>query len=578
MLCSLHVENFAVIEQVEVEFGPAFNVITGETGAGKSLLVEALMAVLGERTSTEVIRSGARRALVEARFTIEERSPLSALLTQHGYQNEEQPTSLLLRREITTNGTRGFINDSPALIHLIRQIGEHLVDFHGQHEHQSLLKVSLHRRLLDAVGGLDRLVEEYRCAYHELVALVDRYRRLLEQEQQLRSEHDGKKFLLNEIVTIAPQVGEKQMLESELRRIEHSEQLFEGTAAAYAVLYGDEHSAHDALVRARNIAEQLAAIDDYFRSVASELRELVIRTDELAKDIQRYNAQLEFSPERSEQIRQRLVQLGRLEKRYGSLERALEEQQRLERELQLTENFEHEIEHLQTAILNHRIELGALGSKLSAKRQQVARHIERTVGEILSRLGIPDAVFHVAIDQVPLSNPGLTDYVAETRGQLLIAKEHGLDDVAFHISTNKGEPPAPLHRIISGGEASRVMLALKMILAKSDRLPILIFDEIDTGISGRIAHRVGMALEELGAYHQVIAITHNPQIAARAQVHIVVEKRSDGQRTTVLARRVTGSDRVEELAKLIAGEEITDGVRKTAREMLGNGTTVAAAP
>lgn len=578
MLCWLRVENFAVIEQVELEFGPAFNVITGETGAGKSLLVEALMAVLGERTSNEVIRSGARRAIVEARFTIEEDSPLAALLTQHGYHNEEQANTLLLRREITPHGTRGFINDSPAPIHLVRQIGELLVDFHGQHEHQSLLKVSLHRRLLDTVGGLDRLVEEYRRAYHELVTLVEQYRQLLEQEQQLRSERDWKKFLLDEIVTIAPQAGEKQMLENELRRIEYSEQLFEGTVGAYAALYGDEHSAHDALVRARNIAEHLAAFDDYFRGIAGELRELVIRTDELAKDIQRYNAQLEFSPERSEQIRQRLTQLGRLEKRYGTLERALEEQQRLEQELQLTENFEQEIERLRVAILNHRAELGMLGGKLSAKRRQVARHLERTVGEILSRLGIPDAVFSVTIDQVPVSNPELTDYVAETGGQLFIAKEYGLDDVAFHISTNKGEPPAPLHRIISGGEASRVMLALKMILAKSDRLPILIFDEIDTGISGRIAHRVGMALEELGAYHQVIAITHNPQIAARAQVHIVVEKCSDGQRTTVLARRVTGADRVEELAKLLAGEEVTEGIRKTAREMLENDTTIAAIP
>ncbi|MCX8051556.1 MAG: DNA repair protein RecN [Chlorobi bacterium] len=577
MLRSLHVENFAVIENVSLEFGPSFNVITGETGAGKSLLVEAVMAVLGDRVSSDVVRSGAHRAVVEAIFDIESNDPLRRLIEQSGY---ESPVTgqLLLRREISSSGSRAFINDSPAPIGMIRQIGEQLVDFHGQHEHQSLLRVSLHRALLDNVGGLDRLVAEYRRCHEQLTALIEHYRRLRQQEHQLRNEQDWKRFLLDEIATIAPQVGEKEMLETELRRIEHSEQLFEGSATTYGLLYGDETSAHDLLVRARNVAEQLAAFDDYFRTVATELRDLVIRTDELAKDIQRYNAQLDFSPDRSQFIRERLVQLARLEKRYGTIEHAIEQRQQLERELALAENFEFELAQLHAAIAAKRAELGTIGERLTTKRRQVARRIERTIVDVLSRLGMPDATFDVVIERDHVSEPDITDVVAEIDGQYFSAHDHGLDNVAFFIATNKGEPPGPLHRIVSGGEASRVMLALKTILAKSDRLPILIFDEIDTGVGGRIAHRVGVALEELSAYHQVIAITHNPQIAARAHTHIVVEKCTDADRTTVAVHLVSGAERIEELAKLIAGECVTDGARKTARELLGDSSTFANMP
>ncbi|MCX7930676.1 MAG: DNA repair protein RecN, partial [Chlorobi bacterium] len=523
MLRLLHVENFAVIEHVELRFGPAFNVITGETGAGKSLLVEALLSVLGERVSSDAIRSGARKAVIEAYFSIEGNRGITTLLDESGYPCIEENT-LIVRREIAASGSRAFINDSPASLHLLKQLGELLVDFHGQHEHQSLLRTSLHRVLLDSVGGLDRLVSEFNAEYHRLVLLVEQYRQLLEREQQIRSQLGWYRHQLDELTAIAPQAGELQQLESELRRIEHSEQLYEGSSTAYSLLYGNDHSAHDVLVRARNIAEQLSCYDDYLRTVAAELRELVIRTDELAKDIQRYNAQLEFSPERSQYIRERLVQLGRLVKRYGSIERAIEEQQRIEREIALAENFDAEIEQLRVAIAAQRDLLGTIGERLSAKRQQVARRAERSIGEILRRLGMSDAEFSVVIEKALVPSPEQTELVAHVGDEFIAAYEHGLDQVSFHIRTNAGQPLAPLQRIISGGEASRVMLALKTILAKSDRLPILIFDEIDTGVSGRIAHRVGLALEELGAYHQVIAITHNPQIAARAQVHIVVEK------------------------------------------------------
>nr|BAL53326.1 DNA repair protein RecN [uncultured Bacteroidetes bacterium] len=574
MLCSLRVENFAVIEQVEIEFGPALNVITGETGAGKSLLVEAMMAVLGERASSDSVRSGARRAVIEATFNVEGNQHVQRLLTEHDYQNAE-PSILILRREIGQSSSRAFINDSPAPLQLVRQLGDLLVDFHGQHEHQSLLKVTLHRVLLDAIGGLDRLVAQYRQTYDTLSAHIGQYRQLLEREHQLRSERDWKRMLLDELEVLAPQEGEKQALEAELRRIENSEQLFEGSASIYALLYGGEQSAHDMLVRARNIAEQLASLDEPFRSAAAELRDLVIRCDELAKDIQRYNAQLEFSPERSLQIRERLAQLARLEKRYGSITSAIEARERFTRELELIENFDSELAHLRDSIAVLRRELGTLGERLSAKRQQVAQRVERSIAQILSRLGMPDATFQVSLSRQPIAAPSIEDRVAEVDGLFYHAYEHGLDDVAFFISTNPGEPPGPLERIVSGGEASRVMLALKTILAKSDRLPILIFDEIDTGISGRIAHRVGVALEELGAYHQVIAITHNPQIAARGQTHIVVEKFSDGKRTTVSARKVSGAARIEEIAKLIAGENISDGARKTARELLEDSSTAA---
>jgi len=572
MLCSLRVENFAVIEHVEVEFGPALNVITGETGAGKSLLVEAMMAVLGERTSSDTIRTGARRAVIEATFNIEGNERVQQVLTDDGYIGAE-PTILLLRREIGQSGSRAFVNDSPAQLQLVKKLGDLLVDFHGQHEHQSLLNVSLHREFLDAIGGHNDLVAQYRHIYNALHTHIEEYRTLRARETQLRNEREWMRMQLDELNAIAPQRAEREVLEAELRRIEHGEQLFEGTATIYELLYGGDQSTHDKLVRASTIAEQLAALDESLRSAALELRDIIIRCDELAKDIQRYNAHLYFSPERSQEIRERLSQLARLEKRYGSLDNAIELQQRFTRELELIENFDSEVSHHLESITTLRHQLGELGERLTAHRKLTAERIEQSIAEILSRLGMPDATFHVMLERRSVSAPSPEDHVAEVEGHYYSAYEHGLDDVAFFISTNKGESPGPLERIISGGEASRVMLALKTILAKSDKLPVLIFDEIDTGISGRIAHRVGIALEELGAYHQVIAITHNPQIAARGHMHLVVEKRSDGERTTVQVRNVRGTDRVDEIAKLIAGETISDGARRTARELLEQGFT-----
>lgn len=576
MLRHLRVENFAVIERVALRFGPALNIITGETGAGKSLLVEALMAVLGERISGDVVRTGARRAVIEAEFDIAGHTELIELLRTQGYESPI-PEHLILRREITPSGSRAFVNDSPAPLTFVKQLGDLLVDFHGQHEHQSLLKASLHRKLLDSVGGLERIVSEYMAAWSKLRSTIECYISLRQREHELHTKRDYQQHLLTELQNIDPQPNEKALLEAELRRFEHSEQLFEGTATSYALLYGTEHSAHDTLVRVRNILEQLARIDDSFSSAVNEIRDLVIRTDELAKDIQRYNADLEFSPERLEQIRERLALLSRLERRYGSLEQAVTQRKQLEEELALADNFEAELERLRQQILQHRRELGILAQRLSAKRQQTARRIEHAIEDILAKLGMQDTTFRVVIKRHTLADPDITELAVEHEGSYYRAFEHGTDEVAFHISTNKGEPLAPLHRIISGGEASRVMLALKTILAKSDRLPLLIFDEIDTGISGRIAHRVGVALEELSAYHQIIAITHTPQIAARAQTHLVVEKHTDEQHTHIMVREVTGTERVEEIAKLIAGESITEGARRTARDLLRQSSTYAAA-
>lgn len=566
MLRSLYIRDYVLIKELEVSFDSGLNVITGETGAGKSILIGALKMMLGERASSEVIRSGTGKAVIEGVFDEADTPRLRALLEAH--EVEIQP-NLIIRREITASQSRAFLNDSPATAQLLRTVAGNLIDLHGQHEHQSLLRTETHLELLDNFGGLGSLLRSYRQRYDAVADLIRERDGLMARERDLRQQKELYAFQMEEIDGVNPQVGEDEELEAERRILENAERLFDTTARLFELLYESDGAIHDQLVVARNELQDLARIDRDFEEALGEVRSAQIVVSEVATFLQHYNARIEFNPERLEAIRQRLAALDHLKRRYGgTLEAVRAYRQDIGHQYDLAADFEGAIARLSQQTDAMQADLSAEAQRLSAKRRAVARRIEQAIVAELARLGMPQSRFEVRFSARPdpdgwITLPGATGPPAR-----YAAFPTGLDVVEFFITTNLGEEPKPLARVASGGEVSRIMLALKTILAKSDRLPILVFDEIDVGISGTIARKVGESMHALAQYHQIIAITHLPQVAALGDVHFVVEKYVEADRTRTRIRRLEGDERAAAIATLISGAEFTEAALESARELM----------
>ncbi len=565
MLRSLYVKNYALIEEIQVEFKSGLNIITGETGAGKSILIDALSLILGERASSEVVRKGANKTVVEGVFYVSGNKKIKKILEDNGIEFSDE---LILRREVSAKGqSRCFANDTPISLAVMKEIGNHLVDLHGQHEHQSLLRVETHIELLDDFGGLIGMVEEFRREIHKLENLYRQLDELKQKEQLLKEKKELYMFQLKEIESINPQIGEVEELESELKLLENAEKLYEVTSQLYSLLYGSEKSIHDLLVVVRNQLEDLSTIDKRFQSYVEEARSAQAIVDEITSFIQSYNSKIEFNPERLEFIRERLHALNRLKKKYGgTIESVIEYRDRIKREFELAENFEGEIAKLEQKIEEQIKVCSEIAERLSSKRREIAETVSFAIVGVLSELGIENAQFEVKIENRPKKDGRC--YV-RLGNECYEVTNRGIDFVEFYISTNIGEDPKPLVKVASGGEVSRIMLALKSVLAKSERLPLLVFDEIDTGISGRIAQKVGQSLKNLSKYHQIIAITHLPQIASLADTHFIAEKVIKDGRAVTMIRELELEERVREIAKLMSGEEITQASIESARELMG---------
>ncbi len=570
MLKSLYIKNYALIEEVHAEFESGLNILTGETGAGKSILIDALGLILGSRASSEAVRKGSEKAVVEGVFGVAGNKKLHSLLKM---LDIDSPDEMILRREASVKGqTRCFANDSPIPLNVMKQIGELLVDLHGQHEHQSLLRKETHLDLLDDFGGLEGLVSEYQKSFRSLGVLFAKLEELKRRERELKEKRDLYEFQIKEIDAVNPQVSEEDQLEAELRILENSEKLYEATTQLYNALYEGEQAVYDQLVKARNQIEDLAEIDKSFEEAKNECGSAVAIIDELTKFIQKYNSQIEFKPERLEHLRERLGQLSLLKKKYGgSTDTILEHRKRIGEEFTIAENFESELTRLGEQIEAVRTECSKAAERLSTKRRDLVPKVNKSVVAELSKLGIANGRFDVVIENrsVGKSNGAQSGAFVKLGREFFEATAKGIDITEFHLSTNVGEDLKPLAEVASGGEISRVMLALKSILAKSDRLPMLVFDEIDVGVSGRVAQAVGRSLKNLSQFHQIIAITHLPQIAGLADAHAVVEKIEEGKRTFTRLRKLDIEERVEEVAKLMSGAEVTEAGLEGARELMG---------
>lgn len=568
MIKSLFIKNYALIEELSAEFSSGLVIITGETGAGKSIIIGAMGLIIGERANTEVIRNGSDKAIVEGVFEISGNRKVRSLLKENDLDGANE---LIVRREISAKGmSRCFVNDTPITIGLLKEIGELLVDLHGQHEHQSLLRREMHVEMLDDFGGLAGLVDEFQAAYRKLVDASAGLKEMRAREERLREKREFYQFQMQEIDALDPQSGEEEGLEADLRILENAETLYTATGKIYEMLFEGEQSIHDLMVLVRNQLHDLAEIDKHFETGAKESETAVAIISELAKSAQTYNAKIEFNPQRLEEIRQRLGRLAQLKRKYGgSLENVIAHRKKVGGEVELAENFDEVVQKLGSEVEAARKECAVLAQRLMAKRHETAKKIDRGIVAELTKLGIQNATFETQIAQKEITDGDASaPFISQGRRRIEL-NPRGCDEVEFLISTNLGEEAKPLVKVASGGEVSRIMLALKSILAKSDRLPVLIFDEIDVGVSGRVAQSVGLSLKNLSSFHQVIAITHLPQIAGLADAHFTVSKFEAGKRTKTTMQKLELDERVREVAKLMSGAEVTETGLKGARELMG---------
>jgi len=567
MLKSLEVKDYALIDHINVEFGKGLNIITGETGAGKSILIDAMSLLLGERASTEVVRKGAQKSFVEGIFDVELNKKVKSLLEEN--EIEFQP-ELIIRREISLKGSnRCFVNDSPVSLNIVKELGDLLVDLHGQHEHQSLLRTETHIEFLDEYANNHKLLEDYKIVYKELNSRQNELRELKSKEESLKEKKEIYGFQIKELDNINPLPNEDELIINELNILENSEKLLELTDDVYNKLYEGEPSVIDLLGETKHKLNQLANIDKSFLESEGECDSALAVVKELANSLRNYKSRIDVDPKEVEVKRERLGSINLLKKKYGgSIVKIIEHREKIGKEFELADNFSAAISSLEKDILSLRKSAGEEADKLSASRKKYAVKVETEVKKVLAQLGIPDAIFKVTIKQNEAERNDNHSLILKNKNY--ICTETGIDEVEFYISTNAGEDVKPLIKVASGGEISRIMLSLKTILAKSDKLPLLIFDEIDTGVSGRIAQKVGAALKDLASFHQIISITHLPQIAGMADYHFAVEKKQIDNRAVSSIKKLSDNERINEVAKLISGEELTKASIESAKQLILN--------
>lgn len=566
MLLSLQIKDYALIENINVEFGKGLNIITGETGAGKSILIDALGLILGNRAVTDVVRKGSQKSVIEGIFNVHNNKKVENLLRQNEIDFSDE---LIVRREVSIKGSnRCFLNDTPVQLSLIKEIGELLVDLHGQHEHQSLLRTETHIEMLDDFGNYENLLYDYRNSISILNEKLSFLSELQKKEKNLKEKNDLYEYQLKEIDAISPVENEDEQIEDELNILENAEKLLELTTGVYEKVYESEESIYDLLGQVKNDIEHLSSIDKIFLSTNENFETVLSLLSEISEDVRSYRDRIDLDPEKLESMRERLNSIKLLIKKYGgSLKSVISHREKIWHEYELSSNFEEKISDLQNEITMFRERAGKFAYQISKERINISRKIKEGIEATIKSLGIANSNFEVRIKNIHPKNNSERFVISQNENFLY--DNNGIDEVEFYISTNLGEDPKPLSKVASGGEISRIMLALKTVLAKNDKLPLLIFDEIDTGVSGRIAQKVGESLKSLSEFHQIIAITHLPQIAALSDFHYGVMKNQINGRVVSSLKVLSENEKIEEVAKLMSGDQISESAIKGAKELMG---------
>lgn len=550
MLQSIHVKNIALIDEVEIDLTEGLNILTGETGAGKSIIIDSVNFALGSRMPKDVVRDDSEYALCELIFSVEDEKTLSELRSHDIMLTDDQ---VILQRKIVNGKSSCKVNGETVPASVIRQIAEYLIDIHGQHEHQSLLYKKNHKTILDSFCR-----EEFNNELCKLSSAYDAYKSILSEYEQALSSKDSaaadldfSRFVVNEIESAALSEGEDEELEDDFRRMNNSMKIMELVSSAQLALSSEQDCASSMISHAISLLRQVSETDEAAAPVYEQLVSAEDILGDVVHSLNDYAERLEYSPEDYERVKERLDVINSLKMKYGQSislinERLAEESAKVEK----LSDYETYLAGLEDKKNKKHEELLELCGKVSAMRHNEAEILEAEIAGALSALNFLEARFEILITSDPSK-----------------VTSDGYDEVEFLVSTNPGEDLKPLTNVASGGELSRIMLAIKSVVAKRDSIGTLIFDEIDTGISGKTAQLVADRMAEIAKAHQVIAVTHLPQIASHATTHFLIEKKAEGTHTSTGVHKLSYDDSIEELARMLAGDTINDTARENARAL-----------
>jgi DNA repair protein RecN (Recombination protein N) len=561
MLRELQIKNFAVIDQAALELGPGLNVLTGETGAGKSIILNALGLISGGRATSDVIRHNEEEATVEAMFD-DVPEGVKQKLQEAGYGTNDE---LIIRRVVSRSGkNRIYLGGSLCPLNLLSDIGPAIAYIYGQHEHHTLLKPETHLGLLDAFGGIAAEAEEMSQKFHALATATQRLQKAREILEKGKKEEELLAVQAEEIAHARLRPEEEGELQAKKNILIHAEKLYQGCLEGEELLYEGENALVSRLGRYGSKLRELANIDDALQPTVALLQSALAQMEEANAELRRYAERVHFEPGALEQVEDRLAEIHRLKRKYnGTVEEILRMQAEAVRELQALDRSEEEISALERSFETARHGAWEAASALSVKRQRVAKRFKKEMEKEAKQLGMPDTVFEVHF--IDLSD-------AEDAPPFILGGkklgELGSDQVEFCFSPNRGEPPKPLARIASGGELSRLMLAIKSLALTAGGSPTLLFDEVDAGIGGSVAEIVGKKLKQVAASHQILCVTHLPQIAALADSHHIVRKEVVKDRTSTTVDKLKEGERIEEVARMLGGIKITERTRRHAEEMV----------
>ncbi|MBN2078245.1 MAG: DNA repair protein RecN [Spirochaetes bacterium] len=570
MLNELTIKNFVIIEDLTITFGKGLNILTGETGAGKSILIDALSGVMGEKMTTDMVRTGFEKSTLEASFDISSAPAVKQILEKAGIDTDND--TLVLRRELYSSGRgRSFANAVQVPASKLKEISDYLIDIHGQNEHQSIVRVVRHRELLDSFGGLEPDVARIRSLHDRLQKLKNALNsfEIDEREKARRIEYNS--FAVREIEAASLKEGEEEELKNESLLLANSEKLFKEINTSSHLINGDGGALQN-LKRAEQSLSRISEYDPEVAGILDSIRQSLYSIEDVAIYLRDYEGHIDFSPERTNQVEERLALIASLKKKYGdTIQAVLEYAEKARRELEAINSGEEELERIKGEYRQAVREAKEVALSLSEKRKTTARRLESMVMKELGDLGMTGTQFRVSINRETDPQGEI-----EENNHRYMLYPHGLDRIEFLLSANVGEDLRQLRKVASGGEMSRIMLAIKNVILSADIVDSLVFDEVDAGIGGKVADIVGRKLKFLARDRQVLVVTHLPQIAAMSDRHFTVQKGKAGDRITTMVKELGVKEKIREIARMLAGETVTDISVKHAEEMVRNAERINA--
>jgi len=549
VLSNLSIKNYALIDALDVSFSEGFTIITGETGAGKSILLGGLSLVLGKRADLSALRNKDQKCVIEAEFEIK-KYKLKPFFTKNDLDYEDLT---IVRREILPSGkSRAFINDTPITLDILSQLGNRLIDVHSQHQTLQLAENDFQLKVIDALADNKRTLDAYHEKLESYKKTSKEFEELIDFQKNADKEYEYNSYLLKELDEAALRIGMQEELEAQYEQLNNVEGIMEQLSKSEQLINGEEVGLMSLLGELKQTSHKLSGLGSQYSVLNERIQSIFIEMDDIASEIQSFHEEAEANPQLLEEVSGKLQLLFNLQKKHGVLdiEELLRVREELAAKVAVTENLESNIEKLEEELQKSQVDLKAIADKLTKRRWSVLTNLKQQLEDNLSMLGMPSAEFQIEI------NPS-TDF-----------KLNGCDDLTFLFSANKGSGFGELKKVASGGELSRIMLTIKAILAKYDHLPTMMFDEIDTGVSGEISNKMGHIMADMSKNMQVFSITHLPQVASKGNAHFKVYKTEEGDTTNTRMKKLSSDERVVELAEMLGGADLSDSALAHARQLL----------